>query len=172
MPGERLASACYLSPFGWLVAVASERGLVALSLPAPTLEAAWQTLTVGPRATLVEEPTPLTPLFQALDRYFAGQPEDFVQIPLDLRGTPFQQMVWQAIRAIPYGQVRTYGQIARAIGRPRAARAVGQATGANPVPIVVPCHRVVGCQGLGGYGGGLALKERLLALERVGSGVA
>ncbi len=86
---------------------------------------------------------------------------------LDLRGTPFQKAVWDRIGSIPYGKTTSYHEIAEAIGHPRATRAVGQATGANPVPIVVPCHRVVGASGeLVGYGGGLPLKERLLGLER------
>jgi O-6-methylguanine DNA methyltransferase len=89
--------------------------------------------------------------------------------PLDLtRGTPFQQAVWQAMTAIPAGETRTYGELARAIGRPRAGRAVGQACGANPVPVLVPCHRVLAVGGrLGGFSGGLDWKRRLLAREGV-----
>lgn len=88
-------------------------------------------------------------------------------LPLDLRGTDFQRAVWEALRAIPYGETRTYAELAAAVGRPAAVRAVGAANGANPLALVVPCHRVVNTGGrLGGYGGGLALKARLLALER------
>lgn len=102
-----------------------------------------------------------------LTAYFEGSLHRF-SVPLDLRGTPFQLEVWQALQAIPYGEVRSYGDIARAIGRPRAVRAVGMANHDNPVPIIVPCHRVIGSnRTLTGYGGGLELKERLLQLEGV-----
>lgn len=103
-----------------------------------------------------------------LRRYFEGDAEDFLTVPLDLRGTEFQMRVWQALRGIPWGQVRTYGGIAVDVGSPRAMRAVGQANHVNPIPIVVPCHRVVeaGHQ-LGGYGGGIARKCFLLELEGV-----
>jgi O-6-methylguanine DNA methyltransferase len=87
-------------------------------------------------------------------------------LPLDIEGTEFQKRVWGQVAAIPYGETRSYLQIATAVGSPRAVRAVGAANGANPVPIVVPCHRVIGAKGkLVGYGGGLALKQRLLELE-------
>jgi len=87
-------------------------------------------------------------------------------LPLDVRGTDFQRAVWDALRAIPYGETRSYAELARAVGRPRAVRAVGAANGANPLALVVPCHRVVNTGGhLGGYGGGLDLKARLLAME-------
>ncbi|MCS6952265.1 MAG: methylated-DNA--[protein]-cysteine S-methyltransferase [Bryobacterales bacterium] len=98
--------------------------------------------------------------------YFRGKRRAF-DLPLELRGTPFQRRVWQELTRIPYGATRSYGEIARAIGEPGAARAVGQACGANPVPIVVPCHRVIAAHGgLGGYGGGLRLKRFLLELEQ------
>ncbi len=103
-----------------------------------------------------------------LQAYFAGGPIIF-DIPLDfLTGTPFQRAVWQAVKAIPYGKLKTYGQIAQELGKPGAARAVGAANGANPTPIVVPCHRVVQSDGkLGGYSGGLDIKDKLLRMEGV-----
>jgi methylated-DNA-[protein]-cysteine S-methyltransferase len=105
---------------------------------------------------------------EPLSRYFQGEPEDFGGVPLDLRGTEFQLRVWEALRAIPWGQVRTYGGIAQEIQSPRAMRAVGQANHVNPVPIIVPCHRVVEAgHHLGGYGGGIARKQALLELEGV-----
>jgi len=105
-------------------------------------------------------------LCSKFDRYFAGEKMSFDE-PLDfLIGTEFQKKVWQKVRQIPYGQVRTYGEIAAQIGNPKAVRAVGGANGANPIPILVPCHRVVAAGGkLGGYGGGLDVKEYLLRLE-------
>ncbi len=100
-----------------------------------------------------------------LRAYFAGDLRRF-ELPLDLRGTPFQLRVWEALLDIPYGETRSYLQIAQAIGSPLAVRAVGAANGTNPIPIVVPCHRVIGSSGkLVGYGGGLPLKKRLLELE-------
>ncbi|MGV9555578.1 methylated-DNA--[protein]-cysteine S-methyltransferase [Streptomyces sp. NPDC003522] len=102
---------------------------------------------------------------EQLEAYFAGGSKDFT-LPLRLHGTPFQRTVWEALRQIPYGETRTYGELAEAIGRPAASRAVGLANGRNPVGIVVPCHRVVGASGgLTGYGGGLERKRRLLDLE-------
>ena len=103
-----------------------------------------------------------------LRAYFAGSLRSF-DLPLDLVGTEFQRRVWIELTRIPYGETRSYRDVARAIGAPNAVRAVGAANGANPVPIVVPCHRVIGAGGkLVGYGGGLPLKRRLLALERGG----
>ena len=100
-----------------------------------------------------------------LTDYFAGTLRRFT-IPLAPAGTPFQQQVWQALRAIPYGETRSYAAIARAIGRPTAARAVGAANGRNPISIITPCHRVIGADGaLTGFAGGLAAKRMLLALE-------
>jgi methylated-DNA-[protein]-cysteine S-methyltransferase len=102
-----------------------------------------------------------------LRAYFAGRLRDF-QLPLDLAGTEFQIRVWRELQTIPYGETCTYSAIAQAIGRPSAVRAVGTANGANPIPIVVPCHRVIGANGkLVGYGGGLPLKKRLLELESI-----
>ncbi|HEY3261334.1 MAG TPA: methylated-DNA--[protein]-cysteine S-methyltransferase [Pseudonocardiaceae bacterium] len=101
-----------------------------------------------------------------LGRYFAGRLTEF-DLPLAPEGTPFQRSVWQALRAIPYGETVTYGELAERLGRPGAARAVGAANGRNPISIVVPCHRVIGSSGhLTGYGGGIEQKRQLLALER------
>lgn len=110
-----------------------------------------------------------SPLLRAartqLLEYLAGTRRSF-DLPLDPAGTDFQRSVWEALRAIPYGQTRTYGEVAAAVGRPRAVRAVGQANHVNPLPIFIPCHRVVGKNGaLTGYAGGLDLKSALLALE-------
>ena len=105
---------------------------------------------------------------EPLARYFDGESEDFADVPLDLRGTDFQLRVWNALRAIPWGEVRTYGGVAHEIHSPRAMRAVGQANHVNPVPVIVPCHRVVEAgHHLGGYGGGIERKQLLLELEGV-----
>ena len=101
-----------------------------------------------------------------LEEYFAGRRREFT-LPLDLRGTPFQLAVWNGLAQIPYGTTCSYADLARQIGRPRAHRAVGAANGANPVPIVLPCHRVIASGGgIGGYSGGLETKRRLLAFEQ------
>jgi methylated-DNA-[protein]-cysteine S-methyltransferase len=100
-----------------------------------------------------------------LDEYFAGRRTSF-DFPLDPRGTAFQRTVWEALRAIPFGRTRSYGDLAAAIGRPKASRAVGAANGQNPIAIVIPCHRVIGADGsLTGYGGGMPRKEWLLSHE-------
>jgi methylated-DNA-[protein]-cysteine S-methyltransferase len=104
-----------------------------------------------------------------LQAYFAGELRDF-ELPLAAAGTPFQQSVWRALCDIPYGETISYGELARRIGQPKAARAVGLANGQNPIAIVVPCHRVIGADGsLTGYGGGLERKRWLLAHESKGS---
>ena len=101
-----------------------------------------------------------------IGEYLTGRRRRFA-VPLDLEGSPFQLKVWKALLAIPYGETRSYGEIARAVGNPKAARAVGMANRSNPAAIVVPCHRVIAGDGsLGGYAGGLAMKTRLLRLER------
>lgn len=112
-------------------------------------------------------PTPLLAEAQRqLEGYFAGARTDF-DLPLAPRGTPFQQEVWAALQEIPYGETRTYQQIAEAVGRPKASRAVGGACHRNPIGIIIPCHRVVGASGsLTGYAGGLDRKAALLALEQ------
>jgi O-6-methylguanine DNA methyltransferase len=104
---------------------------------------------------------------RAIRSYAAGDRAPF-ELELDLRGTPFQVRVWRELAKIPYGETRTYGEIARALGQPGASRAVGAANGKNPVPLVVPCHRCVASDGLGGFGAGLGLKRRLLELESAG----
>jgi methylated-DNA-[protein]-cysteine S-methyltransferase len=106
-----------------------------------------------------------------LDEYFAGERKEFT-FPIQTEGSQFYQSVWHELVRIPYGETITYGELARVVGKPGAARAVGAANGRNPIPIVIPCHRVVAAGGkLGGYGGGLTLKRRLLDLEAANSSV-
>jgi len=105
---------------------------------------------------------------QALEDYFAGNPASFDSLDLDQQGTPFQLRVWQELRKIPYGETVSYQELARRLGNPKAARAVGQALGANPLPLIIPCHRVIAGNGsLGGYSSGLDRKRRLLRHEGV-----
>ena len=110
--------------------------------------------------------TPFGETIDQLKAYFAGELKEF-DLPLRLDGTPFQRTVWEQLRRIPYGETRSYGELADAIGNPKASRAVGLANGRNPLGIIVPCHRVVGANGsLTGFGGGLDRKKRLLDFER------
>ncbi|MFJ8647415.1 methylated-DNA--[protein]-cysteine S-methyltransferase [Streptomyces sp. NPDC093546] len=108
---------------------------------------------------------PFAEVVRQLDAYYAGELTVF-DLPLHLDGTPFQRSVWEQLRKIPYGETRSYGELAEALGKPGASRAVGLANGKNPIGIIVPCHRVIGASGgLTGYGGGLERKQRLLAFE-------
>ena len=112
-----------------------------------------------------DNPAPLEETIRQLLAYFAGQLREF-NVPLAPEGTPFQKNVWGHLCEIPYGETISYGVLARRTGNPKASRAVGLANGANPIPIIIPCHRVIGSNGkLTGYGGGLSIKEKLLALE-------
>ncbi|GAA3867998.1 methylated-DNA--[protein]-cysteine S-methyltransferase [Tessaracoccus defluvii] len=149
------------SPIGELTVVAEDGALVGLYMtghrPAPDPES------FGER---VDDALPAATA--QLTEYFAGERTAF-DLPLAPRGTAFQQAVWAALRDIPYGETRSYGELAAALGRPGASRAVGLANGRNPISIVVPCHRVVGAGGkLTGYAGGMERKSWLLALELSG----
>jgi methylated-DNA-[protein]-cysteine S-methyltransferase len=113
-----------------------------------------------------ENASALGQAIRQLEAYFAGKLDNF-NLLLSPQGTPFQQRVWSELQNIPYGETISYGELARRIGNPKASRAVGLANGANPLSIVIPCHRVIGANGkLTGYGGGLPIKEKLLALEK------
>ncbi|KIU30057.1 cysteine methyltransferase [Sphingomonas melonis] len=149
------------SPVGVLTLVASDAGLVAVLWPDDDPRRV-------PLSTLVQDED--HPILRAataqLTAYFAGGRRVF-DVPLDMRGTDFQKAVWAALLTIPYGETRSYGAIALALGRPDASRAVGAANGRNPISIIVPCHRVVGSTGkLTGFAGGMTAKAQLLALER------
>ena len=151
---------------GWAVAVARDGALIGLS-HCPTRERAVEVLERHwPAAEPDPEAAPLPEVRRQLDDYLAGRRRQF-DVPLDFAGTPFQRLCWEALLRIPYGETRTYGQLAAALGAPSASRAVGLANGRNPISIVVPCHRVVGASGsLTGYAGGVERKRALLDLER------
>jgi len=148
------------SPVGKLTLVATDEGLAGI------LWANDRPSRVQLRIETQNDSHPV--LVQAerqLEEYFAGQRKEF-ELLLDVAGTPFQRKVWNALRTIPFGETRSYGEIAKQVGNPAAVRAVGAANGRNPVSIVVPCHRVIGSTGkLTGFGGGLDAKAYLLALE-------
>lgn len=163
---KRLPEKLYASTVSWegwvFQVLSSASGVRWLDLHPISLEALEQKL--GARIVPDDQQNELA--VAEIHAYLRGDLREFT-IPVDLRGTEFQCDVWNAIAKIPYGQTISYGELANSIGRPKATRAVGQATGANPVPIIIPCHRVIGSSGgLTGFGGGLPLKERLLGLER------
>jgi O-6-methylguanine DNA methyltransferase len=159
------------STIGPLFLAASAQGLVALEFDARL--PGQQSIRPNPRDLregqkgfrFDESPRLMRPYLTELEEYFTGERRKFT-FPLDLRGTDFQLACWRALLAIPYGETRSYADIARAIGKPNAFRAVGMANNRNPIAIVVPCHRVIASDGtLCGYGGGLDIKRRLLELE-------
>jgi O-6-methylguanine DNA methyltransferase len=164
------------SAIGPLFLAASARGLVALEFDARL--PGQQSIRPNPRDlreeknafTFESSASHLRPYRNELEEYFAGKRREFT-FPLDLRGTDFQLACWRALLAIPCGETRTYADIARAVGKPNAFRAVGMANNRNPVAVVVPCHRVIASDGaLCGYGGGLEVKRKLLELEGALSG--
>jgi methylated-DNA-[protein]-cysteine S-methyltransferase len=152
---------------GWAVAVVRDGALIGLS-HCPTRERAVAVLERHwPDAQPDPEAPPLPAVRRQLAEYLAGRRRDF-DLPLETGGTPFQRLCWEALRRIPYGATRTYGEMAREIGRPRAVRAVGHANHDNPIGVIIPCHRVIGANGsLTGYAGGLDMKRVLLELEGV-----
>ncbi|MBN2200321.1 methylated-DNA--[protein]-cysteine S-methyltransferase [bacterium] len=155
------------TPLGTLTLVASRKGLFSVILPVKGkgIPEAWLRGRLA-GLDLVRDDPGLAGTVRQIGEYFGGKRKAF-SVRLDLRGTEFQKKVWKALSAIPYGRTETYGSIARRIGRPGAARAVGAACGANPAAIVIPCHRVVGNGGaLTGFAGGLAMKKKLLELEK------
>ena len=148
------------SPLGDIALATSEKGLCRLVLPSQLalrpFPASWER----------DDEVAMQAQIQ-LAEYFAGSRQHF-NVPLDMVGTAFQQTVWQALCEIPFGELRSYGALAQTIEKPKAVRAVGAANGRNPVPIIVPCHRVVGANGkLTGYFGGKGIKSHLLALEGI-----
>jgi len=176
---EMLFFTTLASTIGPLFLAASNRGLVALEFEARS--GGQPSIRPNPRNRRQEiekkriafEPSErrLRPYVRELEEYFSGRRRKFT-FPLDLRGTEFQLACWRALLAIPYGETRTYADIARAVGQPKAFRAVGVANNRNPIAIVVPCHRVIASDGtLCGYGGGLEIKRRLLELEGALTGI-
>jgi O-6-methylguanine DNA methyltransferase len=156
----------FSSDWGWIGMAASERGLAGLTLPRATEEAAWSQLRAGwPDGIPATDQWP--ELRQRLQDYLAGKAADFSDVPLDLPARPpFWRRVWEACVRIPYGETRSYAELAREAGASRAFRAVGGAMAANPIPLVIPCHRVVGSDGsLVGFGGGVEQKRRMLEME-------
>lgn len=147
------------TPIGTLLIAGDEKAVHRIDFPkdgkARLPEQDWSESSRGPVAQAVKQ----------LREYFAGKRADF-DLPLAPEGTEFQRTVWRNLQDIPYGETISYGELAKRVGNPKASRAVGAANGQNPIPIVIPCHRVIGANGkLTGFGGGLPTKEALLALE-------
>ncbi|MFQ6057950.1 MAG: methylated-DNA--[protein]-cysteine S-methyltransferase [Anaerolineae bacterium] len=164
---QKIGLGVFETELGWIGVAVSGRGIVALNLPHPTQEAALSDLRAQwPEADLLTKEA-LGDLVDQMQRYAAGEQVAF-HVNLDLsRQPPFRRRVLETTLRIPYSETRSYAWIARQIGKPRAYRAVGQALAANPIPIIIPCHRVVASDGgLGGYSGGLEVKRKLLALEQ------
>lgn len=158
------------SPLGPLRLIFTTVGLAAIALPGERERHDRWMRRVFPRAearSTVPPGTAHAEVFQQLEQYFEGRRRVF-DLPLDLRGSSFQKAVWSNVARIPFGRIASYSEIAHLIGRPGASRAVGAANGSNPIPLVIPCHRVVGADGsLTGYGGGLPAKRWLLVHEGV-----
>jgi len=151
---------CYLeTPIGKLLLAGDEGGIRFISFPRGKGK-------ISPGPKWKEDRPFFKEAVRQLKAYFNGALKSF-SLPLAPQGTPFQLAVWRALREIPYGETASYGEVAGRIGRPKASRAVGAANGANPLPIVIPCHRVIGSDGgLTGFGGGLDIKQALLDLEK------
>ncbi len=146
------------SPIGPLLVTLQQDHLTNVSID-------QQKRTVPIQPEWIYDEKPFRSLALQFHEYFQGQRQQF-DIPIRLHGTPFQVLVWKALQSIPYGATTTYGEVAKQIGNPKAVRAVGMANGQNPIPIIVPCHRVIGSNGkLTGFGGGLHNKSLLLSLE-------
>lgn len=145
---------------------ATDKGLCRILWPNESFEKLRQWVNQRiPNATLIQDEQKMIPYQEQLQAYFRGERQNF-DVPLDLYGTPFQVKTWNAINQITFGDTKSYGDIATAIGNPKAVRAVGTATGTNPIPIMIPCHRVIGKnKTLTGFGGGFSIKKKLLHLE-------
>jgi methylated-DNA-[protein]-cysteine S-methyltransferase len=156
----------FQSPLGLILIASSESGVCAVNLPAKTKNSFFDWLRKNfPGYELEESASKNEQIMGELAQYFRGRPVRF-RSKLDPRGTEFQRQVWSELRTIPYGSVITYKELAKRVGRPEGYQAVGRANAANPLPIVIPCHRVVGSEGdLVGYGAGIQTKEYLLRLE-------
>jgi methylated-DNA-[protein]-cysteine S-methyltransferase len=152
---------CYQSPIGQLLLVGADGVLEELHFA----NSPDQEKIIDDRRHYQHDQAGFAKVIQQLSEYFSGRRQDF-DLTLSPKGTAFQQSIWQELRKIPFGRTASYGEIARRVGNPKASRAVGMANSKNPIPIIVPCHRVIGKDGsLTGFGGGLEVKKQLLRLE-------
>jgi len=161
-----IAFTSYKSPFGKILVASSEGGVCEITFSTDE-DKFVRDVSSKFQSNIVRNDARLLSIVELLDSYFKGKPIR-THVDLDLRGTDFQRQVWSEVSKIPYGETRTYKEIAYAIKRPKASRAVGNAVGSNPVPLIIPCHRVVLSNGsLGGYAYGTLLKRKLLEMENV-----
>ncbi len=166
--GRATSFAAFKTSLGWVGVALTPRGVARLSYPAEHMARALDAVAWAGGGEPAGQDPRVAWLAEELEEFLQGKPVQFSVAPDLSAGSPFQRRVWAALTKIPRGETRTYQWIARRLGRPTAARAVGAAVGANAIPFVVPCHRAVGSDGsLCGFAGGLALKRRLLAMERV-----
>ncbi|HYT23336.1 MAG TPA: methylated-DNA--[protein]-cysteine S-methyltransferase [Candidatus Polarisedimenticolia bacterium] len=160
-PTEKVSAVCYTtfeSPVGTLLLAGDANALRLVSFESSKHAA-------PPQADWTQDRAPFAEVIRQLQAYFRGELKEF-DLPLALEGTEFQLRVWKTLRTIPYGETISYAQLAERLGNPKAMRAVGLANGSNPIPIIIPCHRVIGSDGsLTGFGGGLSTKKMLLELE-------
>ena len=167
MPLQSLYYTTLNTPIQSLFIVSSEKGLIKIifynkskSTPIPNLQKEYV------ESSLIANQTKNQIALEQLSEYFKGIRKKF-SVPLDIQGTSFQKLIWRTITQIPYGQTCSYGEIAKRIGKPKAARAVGMANHNNPIPIIIPCHRIIGSDGsLTGYAAGMSIKEKLLDFEK------
>ncbi|MEK6680127.1 MAG: methylated-DNA--[protein]-cysteine S-methyltransferase [Nitrospirota bacterium] len=162
----RLLYTSFNSPIGKIHLALTEKGLCEIGIRESEkrfIESLQMTYNIKP----VKNAAAFKDIVKLLERYLNGERLK-IDIPFDLKGTSFEKKVWKALLRIPYGRTKSYGEIAKEIGLPNGARAVGNACGKNPIPIIIPCHRVIaGNDGLGGYTGGIGIKKRLLRIECV-----
>jgi AraC family transcriptional regulator of adaptative response/methylated-DNA-[protein]-cysteine methyltransferase len=164
--GLHISYATRSCSLGQLLLAATDRGVCAVKLGSDARDLERQLAGEYSEATLEKDTRALDRAFEAVEAFLAGD-TSIAKVPVDVQGTVFQRKVWEELRRIPRGETRTYQQIARAIGKPRAVRAVGSACGANPVALVIPCHRALRTDGgLGGYAWGVERKQKLLAMEK------
>jgi len=165
---QQIDYAVWRSPVGDILVAAAEGAVIRIMLPAENqIDPVNSLQKEFSGIPCVENPSKLKNIIKELDAYFQNGRKTFTLNLAFLNGTKFQKSVWKALAQVPYGETRTYGDIARKIGKPKAFRVVGGANNANPIPIMIPCHRIIGADGsLVGFGGGLEMKARLLQLEK------
>lgn len=163
MKGPPILYTSFNTTLGKIFIAATQRGICDLAISTDRV-LFLKRLRLKYAYPVIKDDRPFHILKKGFEDYLSGMHVRF-NTPIDVKGTDFEKRVWKEVRNIPYGETRTYGEIARRIGNPKATRAVGQACGKNPIPIIIPCHRVVATIGLGGYSSGLRIKERLLKME-------
>ncbi len=165
-PSEKIFTSSHNSPIGRLYVASSPKGICRIALKSSKSHFKAELLRRFKGASITDSAAPFKKLFKLLDKYFSGKEADFRGLKLDLRGSPFDLLVWRRLRLVSPGKTKSYGDIAKLVSVPKGARAVGGACGRNPVLIVVPCHRIIASSGkIGGFYYGSEVKKHLLRLE-------